>query len=76
MEQEVTLKLNRADAAMLLRCLRHRNERLCDIRRELCGPEPCDELERQEAAFFEEESAVVERALVMLGKMLEIAPAD
>jgi hypothetical protein len=76
MEQEITLKLNQTDAEILLRSLRHRSERLCDIRRQLCEPEPCDELEREEAAFFEEENAVVERAIMALRKILEMAPAD
>jgi hypothetical protein len=75
MEQEITLKLSQADAEILLRSLRHRSERLCDIRRELCEPEPCDELEREEAAFFEEENAVVERAISVLGAALGMAPA-
>jgi hypothetical protein len=76
MEKEITLKLDRADAEILLRSLRHRSERLCDIRRELCEPEPCDELEREEATFFEEENAVVERAISALRAVLRIAPAD
>jgi hypothetical protein len=74
MEQDVTFTLKRADAEILLRSLRRRSERLCDIRQEICDPEPCDELEREEAAFFEEENAVVERAIVELSKILESAP--
>ncbi|WP_457795942.1 hypothetical protein [Methylocystis sp. S23] len=74
MEQQITLALSRTDAEILLRSLKRRSERLCDIRQELCGPEPSDELEREEAAFFEEENAVVERAIEALRNVLEPLP--
>jgi len=73
MEQEITLTLKRADVEVLVKSLRRRKERLCDIRRELCGPEPSDELEREELAYFEEENAVVERVMMALRAVLEKA---
>jgi hypothetical protein len=75
MEQKITLTLNRADAEMLVRSLQHRKERLCDIRKELCDPEPSDELERAESAYFGDEGVVVERVIKMLCADLETAPA-
>jgi hypothetical protein len=74
MEQTVVLTLARRDAERLVGSLRRRSERLCDIRRELCEADEGDELERQERAFFEEESAVVERVLAALDAIL--APLD
>jgi hypothetical protein len=74
MDQTITLSLARSDAETLVGALRRRAERLCDIRRELCEPDEADELERQERAFFEAESAVVERVLAALDGALS-APA-
>lgn len=74
MEQTIVLTLARSDAEALVSSLRRRSERLCDIRRELCEPEEADALERQERAYFEEESAVVERVLMALSATLA-APA-
>lgn len=73
MEQKITLTLNRADAEMLVTCLRRRGERLCHIRQELCEP---DEFEREELAFFEQESEVVERVLRQLDSALETIPVE
>jgi hypothetical protein len=74
MEQAIVLTLTRSDAQALVGSLRRRAERLCDIRRELCEPEEGDELERQERAYFEEETAVIERILAALDAVLA-APA-
>lgn len=70
MEQTVVLTLARSDAETLVGSLRRRAERLCDIRRELCEPEEGDALEREERAYFEEESAAVERVLAALDAVL------
>jgi hypothetical protein len=73
---QVTLTIDRADAEMVLRSLEHRHERLCDIRRQLCEPDPQDELEREEAAFFQEEDAAVARAISALRTLLAVRPAE
>jgi len=70
MAQEITLTLKRVDAEALVKSLQHRKQKLCDIRRELCKPEPSDELEREELAYFEEEDAVVERVMLALRAVL------
>ncbi|MBY6240150.1 hypothetical protein [Methylosinus sp. Sm6] len=75
MEQTVVLTLARSDVEALVGTLRRRAERLCDIRRELCEPDGADELERQERAYFEQESAAVERILAALDSVLS-APAS
>jgi hypothetical protein len=71
MEQKIVLTLARGDAEALVRSLRRRSERLCDIRKELCEPGEFDEMERQERAFFEEEDALVQRILSALTAVLE-----
>lgn len=72
MEQTVVLTLARADAETLVECLRRRDERLCDIRREICEPEA---FEREEMAYFEREHEVVERIMTALRATLN-APSD
>jgi hypothetical protein len=72
MEQTVVLTLARSDAETLVSSLRRRGERLCDIRRELCEPEP-EEFEREELAYFEQESQTIERILALLQSVLRTA---
>ena len=67
MEQEITLTLARFDAEALIKSLRRRTERLCDIKQELCEP---DEFERELAAYFEEENEVIERIITVLDSAL------
>ncbi|BDV33706.1 hypothetical protein [Methylocystis iwaonis] len=74
MTGEITLTLSREHAEILLRTLLNRNERLCDIRQQLCEPESSDELGREEGAFFEEENAVVQRVISTLCSALETVP--
>jgi DNA-directed RNA polymerase specialized sigma54-like protein len=45
MEQKITLTLARADAEGLVKSLRRRKQRLCDIKQEICEPEDDFELE-------------------------------
>jgi hypothetical protein len=68
MEENITLTLNRVDAEMLVKSLRRRNERLCDIRKELCEP---DEFEQELAAYFEQENKVIERIISDLHSALD-----
>lgn len=74
MEQTIVLTLPRSDAEALVGSLRRRAERLCDIRRELCQPDEADALEREERAYFEEESVVVDRVLTALSAALAATP--
>jgi hypothetical protein len=76
MERTITLTLDGDDAEILVNSLAHRKQRLCDMRRELCGPDPEDELEREELAYCERENEVVERVLTRLRAILEAAPAN
>lgn len=75
MEQTIVLTLARSDAEALVNSLRRRGERLCDIRKELCGPEPGEEFDREELAYFEQEHEVVERVLTALHAVLK-TPAE
>jgi hypothetical protein len=68
MEENITLTLNRVDAEMLVKSLQRRNERLCDIRKELCEP---DEFEQELAAYFEQENKVIERIISDLHSALD-----
>ncbi len=67
MEQSITLTLARVDAEMLVRSLQRRNERLCDIRQELCEP---DEFEQELSAYIEQENELVERIIATLHSAL------
>jgi hypothetical protein len=74
MEQKITLTLARADAEGLVKSLRHRKQRLCDIKQEICEPE--DDFEREELGYFEQEDEVVERVLTALHVALESPPSN
>lgn len=76
MEGKITLALDRADVELLIKSLQCRKERLCDIRQELCAPEPADELEREELAFFEQQEAAVQRIVTELRATMEMAPTS
>jgi len=71
MEHIVTLRLSRTDAGELLRALQLLADKLGDIREPLCETDPADEMEREEAVFFNVESAVVERTIVDLKNILK-----
>lgn len=73
MEQKITLSLARVDAEMLMKSLRRRTERLCDIKQELCEP---DEFEREVAAYLEQENEVIERIIGVLDSALSALPAN
>jgi hypothetical protein len=73
MEQKITLSLARVDAEMLIKSLRRRTERLCDIKQELCEP---DEFEQEVAAYLEQENEVIERIIGVLDKALSALPAN
>lgn len=66
MEEKITLTLDRAEAEILIKSLQRREERLCEIRRELCEPKMLEEYEREELAYFERENRLVERILSAL----------
>ena len=74
MEGKITLALDRADVELLIKSLQCRKERLCDIRQELCDPDPADELEREELAYFEQQEAALQRIIAELRATLEMAP--
>lgn len=76
MEQTVVLTLARSDAEALVDSLRRRWERLCDIRKEICEPDPSEDFEREELAFFEQENEVVERVLTALRAVLKASSED
>jgi hypothetical protein len=71
MEQIITLTLKRADAEELIKCLQHRQERLCDIKREICPAETADPYEHEQCGYFEREDEVVGRVLEALRVGLE-----
>lgn len=71
MEQTVVLAIARSDAETLVESLRRRGERLCDIRREICEPEP---FEQEEMAYFERENEVVDRVVAALQAALTTSP--
>ncbi|PWB83964.1 MAG: hypothetical protein C3F11_03855 [Methylocystaceae bacterium] len=71
MEQTVVLTLARSDAEALVDSLQRRAERLCDIRKEICEPDLCENFEREELAFFEKENELVERVLTALRAVLK-----
>ena len=48
MEQKMTVTLKRVDAEALIKCLQHRQERLCDIKREICPAETADPFEHEQ----------------------------
>ena len=48
MEQKITLTLKRVDAEALIKCLQHRQERLCDIKREICPAETAEPFEHEQ----------------------------
>ena len=73
MEQQVTLTLDRADAEILVKSLEHRKERLCDIKQELCEPDP---FEQELADYCEQEEAVIGRVMTALRALLERALAE
>ena len=74
MEQKITLTLARSDAEGLVKSLRRRKQRLCDIKQEICEPE--DDFEREELGYFEQEDEVVERVLTALHVALESPPSN
>jgi hypothetical protein len=74
MEQKITLTLARADAEGLVKSLRRRKQRLCDIKQEICEPE--DDFELEELGYFEQEDEVVERILTALHVALESPPSN
>lgn len=76
MEQTIVLTLARGDAEALVDSLRRRSERLCDIKKELCEPEPGEEFDREESAYFEKENEVVERVLTALHAVLKTPVED
>jgi len=71
MEQKIALTLRRVDAEELIKCLQHRQERLCDIKREICPAETADPYEHEQCGYFEREDEVVERVLEALRVGLE-----
>jgi len=75
MARAVALTLDRTDAEVLERSLLHREERLCDIKREICPPENVDPYEQEQCAYFTQEDEVIGRILNALRRALE-APAE
>ena len=71
MEQKITLTLKRVDAEALIKCLQHRQERLCDIKREICPAETAEPFEYEQCGYFEQEEEVVGRVLEVLRVGLE-----
>ena len=71
MEQKIALTLRRVDAEELIKCLQHRPERLCDIKREICPAETTDPYEHEQCGYFEREDEVVGRVLEALRVGLE-----
>ena len=71
MEQKITLTLKRVDAEALIECLQHRQERLCDIKREIWSAETADPYEHEQCGYFEREDEVVGRVLEALRVGLE-----
>lgn len=75
MEQTIVLTLARSDAEALVHSLQRRGETLCDIKKELCEPDPSEEFDREELAYFEQENQVVERVLSALYAVLKTPEA-
>ena len=71
MEQKITLTLKCVDAEALIKCLQHRQERLCDIKRDICPAETADPFEHEQCGYFEQEDEVVGRVLDVLRVGLE-----
>jgi hypothetical protein len=72
--EHVSLMLERSEAEALMKCIKRRDQTICDIKQELCSAGSGDKFEQEQFAFFAAEEETVERILAELNAALSGAP--
>ena len=70
MEQTISISLERSEVEALVKCLRRRDQTICDIKQELCSSGSAETFEQEQLAFFATEEQIVERILGRLSESL------